>query len=279
MHRKEKLVALCLTLMLILAYAVALAAPKATTGSQGAAATGAPVIALGASVTDEAGLLSEGEKNSLTAAIQKVEKAHGVRIGIYTTKVLPQGYSPEKLANKLVDDYYSDAANGGMVLILAMKERDWHLSTNNPMRQRITDDAGFPYLRDSFLSQLSDGKYAGAFTTLVQKSDEMLTYYEKEGKPYDPASEFNILAAVAAVIIAALGGFMVRASMIASMSNVQAATEADTYLKRDSVNIKRSHDTYLFTNVTRTAKSKKSSDSSSGDGGGGGSHGGGGGKF
>ena len=106
--------------------------------------------------------------------------------------------------------------------------------------------------------------------------DRYLSYYEKEGAPYDPGDEFDIWAAIIAAAVAAASGFFFAYYLICGMSNVTPAVEASAYLKQDSVDIFQRQDRYLYTTVTRRQKSKSSgSSSSSSDS----SHGGGGGKF
>ncbi len=216
------------------------------------------------SVMDGANLLQQQEIQQLTEKIQDVEHRHQVRIGIQTQKSLP-GMSVGKAANNVLAHSYSDGRHGGIVLLLVMGTHDWYVSTDNEMRVRITDDTGFPYLTDQFLPDLSDGNYLQAFNTYVDTVDTMLTYYEKNGEAYDPTNEFDPLAMLIALAAAILIGWIVRAGLISTMSNVMHEPAADAYLVKDSVEITEQSDTYLYTTVTRVPKSKSSdSDSSSG---------------
>ena len=160
-------------------------------------------------------------------------------------------------------------------LVLDMKERDWYIATDTKMRERITDKAGQGHLSDKFLPALSQNRYAEAFGAYAATTDEMLTYYEKEGKPFDPKAGFSLLALGIAVVLAGVIFWLVRSSLMGSMSNVTAATEADAYLNQESFNLTENRDTFLYMNVTRREKPKKKETSSSRDE----SHGGGGGKF
>ena len=227
-----------------------------------------------APVSDQAGLLSDSQREALVAKIKQVETAHKVKIGICTLQNLPQGVPVGKFANNVLDKNYAGGENGSIVLVIAMGSRDWYISTDNNMRARITDEQGINGLKGLFLEDLSDGKYNTSFNAFVDGVDKYLTYYEQEGKPYDPADEFNMLAAILAATVAAVGGFGFAYYLICGMSNVAPALEASAYLKKDTVDISQRQDRYLYTTVTRRKKSK-SSDSSSRDS----SHGGGGGKF
>ena len=230
--------------------------------------------ALAASVHDGAKLLKDDQKAALEQKIQQVEAAHQVKIGIVTMKSL-KGASPAQTANTILDKQYAGGKNGSIVLLLAMDSRDFHVSTDSTMRQIITDDGGFPHLREAFLPALKENHYYQAFDTYVATTDELLAYYEKEGEPFDPANQFSPLALVIAILLGVLAALGVKSGLESMMSNVAYAPSADAYLKDDSVDITESNDLFLYTTETRRPKPKKSSSG----GGGGGSHGGGGGKF
>jgi uncharacterized protein len=227
-------------------------------------------------VVDQAKLLSTSQREALTAKIQQVEAAHKVKIGICTMQDLPGGMSAGKYANNILDKNYANGEKGSIVLVLAMGSRDWYISTDNNMRAKITDDVGINGLKNLFLDDLSNGDYSDGFNHFVDGVDKYLSYYETEGVPYDPADEFDMFAAIIAVMVAAAGGFGFAYYLICGMSNVAPAVEAAAYLKQDSVDIFQRQDRYLYTTVTRRKKSKSSDSSSSASDS---SHGGGGGKF
>ena len=226
------------------------------------------------SVMDETGLLSDADRASLEKTLADIEKAHKVRIAVCTVKDL-KGEKAGSAANKIVDKLTGSAENGAMVLLVAPKDRDWYLATDKKMRERITDDVGTGHLSDKFLPAFSKDDYAAGFKAYAATADEMLTYYEKEGKPFDPKAGFSLLALGVAVVLAGGVFFLVRSSLMSSMSNVTAATEADAYLSHEGLHLTENRDTFLYMNVTRKEKPKKQTTTSSRDE----SHGGGGGKY
>ena len=272
---KKSLSALLALLLLLCTASVALAVPKqapppkAQTQEQGIGAD---------RVIDEAEILTDSEEKELDAKIATIEQSHKVRILIGTMKST-DGTPLGKIANNVVDQIPAD--NGTIVLLLSMKERDWYISTDNKMRARITDGKGVEYLSGEFLPDLKEGKYAAAFTTFAATTDEMLTYYEKEGEPYDPANAFNLMALGIALACALILGGTIYYMLYEYESNVRSAAEADAYLNHDSFRLTQDEDNFLYTTVTRRTKEKKESSSgsnvstSSSDS----SHGGGGGKF
>ena len=255
----------CLTaLMAALIMSVAFAQPVADRAQSG-------IIT---SLTDSAQLLEKDEAQILADKIKSVENKHGVRIGVVTLKSA-RGLEINSIADNLLDDYFSGANNGSIVLTLVMDTRQWHVSTDAQMKRRITNEAGIPYLQEQFLSLLSQGSYYAAFNNYVDAIDQLLGYYEQNETPYDPSSGFNPMAALAAVVLAIIIAGFVRSSMIGAMSNVHPANEAIDYLIRNSVKLFESKDMFLFMNVVRQRKSSGGGRHS----GGGGGHGGGGGSF
>ena len=269
---KKSLSALLALLLLLCSASIALAVPRQAapqTQEQGLEA---------ARVVDEADLLTADEEKALDAKLAAVEQSHKVRILIGTMQDTG-GAALGKVANNVVDQIPAD--NGTIVLLLSMKERDWYISTDNKMRVRITDGKGVEYLSGEFLPDLKEGRYAAAFTAFAATTDEMLTYYEKEGEPYDPASALNLMALGIALACALILGGIIYYMLCEYESNVRSAAEADAYLNHDSFRLTQDEDNFLYTTVTRRTKEKKESSSgsnvstSSSDS----SHGGGGGKF
>ena len=234
-------------------------------------------------VIDESDLLSDAEEQALDAKLAAYEAAHGIRVLVGTVKNT-HGQVLGKVANGVVDRIADGGANGTIVLLLAPKERDFYISTDNKMRTRITDDNGIEHLAGQFVPSLKENKYAEGFTAFAAAVDEMVTYYEKEGKPFKPdAFLLTIVALVGALIAAALVYWFIFANLSDSMLSVRSAHEADDYVERGSFRLTHRADVFLRTTESRETKHKQTSSSSSGsyistssrDE----SHGGGGGKY
>ena len=273
-NNKKSLSALLALLLLLFLTSIALAVPKQAPPPK---AQEQEQIIGADRVIDEADILTDSEEKELDAKIATIEQSHKVRILIGTMKST-DGTPLGKIANNVVDQIPAD--NGTIVLLLSMKERDWYISTDNKMRTRITDGKGVDYLAGEFLPDLKEGKYAAAFTAFAATTDEMLTYYEKEGEPYDPANAFDLMALGIALACALILGGTIYYMLYEYESNVRSAAEADAYLNHDSFQLTQSEDNFLYTTVTRREKEKRESSSSnvstsSSDS----SHGGGGGKF
>ena len=227
---------------------------------------------LTSSVVDDANVLGEKNIQALTEKIKQVEQKHGVRIGVNFLQTIGN-QNVDTTANYLLKKYFSDGQNGGIILLVVMDTRSWNIALDAKLNQRIFSYTDVANLNDAFMDKLHNDNFAGAADIFVKNVDELLTYYEQHGKPFDRTEQFNPMALAAAIVIAIVLGFLVRSILIGSMSNVRHAQEATDYLKRDSVKMTEHRDTYLFTNVSRRPKS--SNKSSGGGHSGGGSSGGG----
>lgn len=234
-----------------------------------------PGSAASALVMDQADLLRPQEEKALQQSLDQVNQKYQVRLAVVTVKNTGNVKTGE-FANVMLDKIKDSRLKGNMVLLLSMKDRDWYISTDNNMRKMITDKAGVKALSGKFLPALKKNNYPEAFGQFAQGTDELLAYYQKEGKPYDPANAFNPLALAIAAAVSLGIGFLVRRVLIGQMNNVLPALEAGAYLDRNSFQLEEDTDNYLYMTVHRQPKSKESdhsADSTDED------HGGGGGKF
>ena len=230
------------------------------------------------SVTDNVGLLKDTEIELLNQKIRNVEQAHKIKIGVAFMKSVSGDMVTA--SNDFLDQNFNNGMNGGIILLVDMKNRKYEMSTDRRMVERITDTAGIPYLKDTFQSDLSGGNYYGAINNFVDGVDELMVYYEREGVPYGVMVKpdgFDPIAGAGALIISLIIGVLIRSSLIGKMSNIRHAMEAIDYLKKNTVKLIESRDTFLFMNVQRRAKGGNNSRGGGGHGGGG--HGGGGGSF
>ncbi|MBR4908649.1 MAG: TPM domain-containing protein [Acidaminococcaceae bacterium] len=231
------------------------------------------------SFVDGAELVEPVDKTKLLSNLRQIETKHGIRCAVLTVKST-QGMNIRQYAEAVQDKYFADAEKGSILMVISMDNRKWHITTDKTMRTKIIDDVVTGSLKEAFIKDLGQGRYAAAFNNYGRKVDELMTYYEKNGEAYDPSKEFSFGAAGVAAIISFLIGGGVKKGMVDSMSNVTNAVEAGQYLKRDTFNLIGKNDRYLYTHTTVVPKAKsRSSDDDSGGGGGGGGHGGGGGSF
>ena len=227
-------------------------------------------------------VISAEKRAELEKKLETLNAKYDVHAGIYIVKNLPPGaQNIEEEARRFAESgSYNNGTNGSIVLYITMSDRKYYVATGNYMNRRITSNEGVRYICEQIVPELKDNNFAGAAELFVENVDKELAYFAEEGKPYDPADEFDWLSFVCALVGAVTVGFCVRFGLICLMGNVKHEECADAYLERDTFELTEEEDTYLYTTTTIVKRSKgKDEDSGFFSSGSRGSSGGGGGSF
>ena len=240
----------------------------------------ATALAATPSLVDKAHLLTASERMQVQAQLQAVEQKYGIRCAVVTMGSIGNT-KPGIYANQLIDKVFNDGPNGNIVFLQVTDQRQWYISTDKKLKDVVVDIPGTEYSSKATIPYLKKGDEAGAYKTYAKRVDDLMAYYNKHGKGWQPEKEFPWLAVVGALIAGVVVASAYKKSLIAAMSNVRREVSADAYLDQGSFALENEHDTYLYTNVTYTPKPRQgrrgagSVSTSSSDGG----HGGGGGGY
>ena len=240
----------------------------------------ATALAATPSLVDKAHLLTASERAQVQAQIQAVEQKYGIRCAVVTMGSIGNA-KPGIYANQLIDKVFNDGPNGNIVFLQVTDQRQWYISTDRKLKDVVVGIPGTEYISKAAIPYLKKGDEAGAYKTYAKRVDDLMAYYNKHGKGWQPEKEFPWLAVVGALIAGMAVASAYKKSLIADMSNVRREVSADAYLDDGSFALENEHDTYLYTNVTYTPKPRQgrrgagSISTSSSDGG----HGGGGGGY
>ena len=232
------------------------------------------------SLVDKAHLLTASERAQVTAQLQAVEQKYGIRCAVVTMSSIGNA-KPGIYANQLIDKVFNDGPNGNIVFLQVTDQHQWYISTDRKLKDVVVGIPGTEYISKAAVPYLKKGDEAGAYNTYAKRVDDLMAYYNKHGKGWQPEKEFPWLAVVGALIAGVAVASAYKKSLIAAMSNVRREVSADAYLDQGSFALENEHDTYLYTNVTYTPKPRQghrgagSVSTSSSDGG----HGGGGGGY
>lgn len=232
------------------------------------------------SLVDKAHLLTASERAQVQAQLQAVEQKYGIRCAVVTMGSIGNA-KPGLYANQLIDKVFNDGPNGNIVFLQVTDQRQWYISTDRKLKDVVVGIPGTEYISKAAIPYLKKGDEAGAYKTYAKRVDDLMAYYNKHGKGWQPEKEFPWLAVVGALIAGVVVASAYKKSLIAAMSNVRREVSADAYLDQGSFALENEHDTYLYTNVTYTPKPRQgrrgagSVSTSISDGG----HGGGGGGY
>ena len=242
-------------------------------------------------LVDQADLLTDSEESALSDRLDEISERHQFDVVVVTVDSL-EG----ETAVVYADDFYDYNGYGfgderdGILLLISMEERDWCISTTGYGITAFTD-AGQAFISERFVTDLSVGDYAAAFTNFAVLCDAFITQADT-GEPYDidhlPQEPFDLVWNLAvALIIAFVISLIVTGIMRGQLKTVHSQSEADNYIKQGSMHLTRKNDLYLYRHVDRRKKAENNSSTRSGNPGGsqthksssGTTHGGSSGKF
>lgn len=221
-------------------------------------------------LVDEADLLSDAQELDLLERLDRVSEELQADVVIVTMESTG-GYGADWAVEAVYDSYgYGFGPDrDGVVLLLAMAERDYRILTNGLAAEAITMGE-IDEISEHIVDELSAGEYMEAFMEFVS-----LCKYEIEGERNGFPFDFGLNLAVSLVIGFAVA-FIVTGVMRAQLKSVRSRSGAKEYTKPGSMHLTRSGDLFLY----RTLDRRRRPQQSSGHGGrSGGSRNVGGGKF
>lgn len=244
---------------------------------------GIPAERLRPRLVDGGDLLTDSEEEELLSMLDEISERQQCDVVVVTTDSL-NGRS----AMECADDFYDYNGYGfgenrdGILLLISMEERDWHMSTCGYGITAFTD-AGMDYMADKFTPLLSDGFYSEAFTKYATLCDEFITQ-AKTGKPYDkgnlPKGTISPIMIPISVLIGIVIAFILGKKKKAGLKSVVKKAHARDYAVPGSLRLTSKWDRMVNKIVTqRTIVKEDSGGSSTHTSSSGTTHGGSGGKF
>ncbi|MCF0231072.1 MAG: TPM domain-containing protein, partial [Enterococcus sp.] len=209
-------------------------------------------------VIDEAGLLTESQRQGLQATLAEIDKRLDVNVVVVTVNS-----TGDKTAEAYADDYYDyhNFKNDGILLLINMGKREYHFSTAGFGIEAINDD-GLTLLENKIVPYLSNGNYAGAFGEFASQCDSLFTQ-ARNGDPYvepTPVKERTSLISVltGTAPISAILGFLMAKLKVGGLKNqlktVKGRYEANSYVRNQSLNLTENRDIFLYNVITKTPR-------------------------
>lgn len=222
-------------------------------------------------LNDYAGLLSESEKNTLNEQLKSLSDEYNLDVVVVTVNSL-NGSTVVDYA----DDYYdyNNYRADGILLLVAMSEREWSISTKGLAVDYFTD-YGLSIMEDDMLNYLSDGDYYEAFNRFKNDVKDFIDY-AKEDAPIDIDNQVPerfsgkhvVIAAGVALFVTAIVAIIITSNMKSVHNNYFAGN----YVVANSFILTGSSDWFINKTVSRTRRPKVERSSGSHGGGGSSTH-------
>lgn len=235
-------------------------------------------------LVDEADLLTASEEADILAQLDEISERQQFDVVIYTVDSL-NGNSAQSYADDLYDynGYGFNSSYDGALLLVAIEEGEWHISTCGYGIQALTD-AGIDYIGELMVPDLSAGEFYDAFETYAEYCDDFVTR-ANNGTPFDvadvPKGSFPFFTnLLIALVVGACVALIATLIMKAQLKSVRFKSEAADYEKSGSMHVTDAREFFLYRSVNRQKKAENNSGgSSTHTSSSGRSHGGGGGRF
>lgn len=230
-----------------------------------------PVLAADAPrLVDDAELLTSSQERSILAQLDEISETYQVDVIIVTVDSAGI-YGPDWF----VETYYDQHGYGfgpnrdGVMLLLAMEDRDYRILANGFGHQAVTNSEIYE-IGDRIQPHLSDGDYADAFRMFAEACEYEING-EINGFPFDFGMNLLICLVIGLVAAGIATGIMA-----AQLRSVRHRHEAAEYTRPGSMRLSHSGDLFLYRTVNRRRRQTESSGSGGRSGS---SRGVGGGKF
>lgn len=210
-----------------------------------------------ARLVDDAGLLEASQAQELEEKLDQIIEEYACDVAIITEESIG-GMDIQDYADDFFDDYDYGMGeeHSGILLLVTMSEREWWMTTTGDAIDIFTD-ARQEEISDHFVSYLSDEEYYDGFVEFADLCENTIVQVQTE-------DEDDLLGTVIiAVGIGFVLSLIITGVMRSGMKSVRFKPDAADYLQKGSVRLNRSHDMFLYRQVTKSAKPKNNSSSSS----------------
>ncbi len=236
-----------------------------------AACLGLRVSANDVKVADEADLLTYEEEEKLQERLAEIAEEYQSDVVVATVESCG-GMDVQSFT----DQYYYDNGYGygqrrdGIILLISMRERRFHLATRGSAIRSFTD-YGLEVLDDSITPYLSEGEYYKAFGTFADLAEDFLEEAEK-GTPYDTNHSYSdhmyrsLVRLMCSLGIGLVAAVITLVVLFSRLRSVRVKYEARDYVRDGSFRVTRANDVFLYRTVSRTRIQQESSGGGRGGG-------------
>lgn len=286
---KKRLISLLLILLLTMAFIpAALAEAPAAEETAAVAETAAPEFPY---VLDQAGLLSDSQREALEQKAAALSEQHQCSLYVVTVQDHTQfNYDVYEAAKGIFTHYdlgWGDAKNG-VLLLLSMNTRVYAFAGHGDRGETICSRESSWLIEDEFLDNFRNNDWNGGFDDFLDACDTQLTKLEKGedvnadveiitgpdgldyhsyNNPYGPQERSIAPRVIAVIAIPVAVALIVCSAFRAQMKTAHEAVRADEYLVPHSMNLRIREDRFTHRTESRTVIETDTGHRSGGGGG------------
>lgn len=210
-------------------------------------------------VTDEAGLLTEEQRQELNTQAAELSKAYGCGIYLITLNDFTEYVDTDDIdeaAKAIYDEYElgTDGEQSGLLLLLSMEGRDYALRAYGYGNTAFTD-YGKDYLSDAFLDNFGEDSWFAGFQDYLTVSGEMLQS-ARDGSPIDVDNvpeppHARAYGIIACTLLGFAAAFIVKGVLKGQLKSVAMGTDAKSFIASQGLRLSEQYDQYTHTTQAR----------------------------
>ena len=219
---------------------------------------------------DEVGLLTENEAEYVSELLSEIEDTYEIKLIIAV--VNDSGY--KSAYNYAADHLYSSlgSSKSGAILLLSMEERDWVFYATGSARRILTDSKIDSMMETLISDYFSRDEYYGGFCGLINQCTSYFVRATENGidsnADYDEDDNLSISSClIIALVIGLVASGITVLVLRGQLKSVKSARCASNYVDSGSFALTESRDIYLYSTISKTARSQSSSSGSRSGGG------------
>ncbi len=234
--------------------------------------TNVPQVSSDVKIYDAADLLSETERAELQSLLKRISDEQNMDIVVVTADDTDGMWITD-----YADDFYdyNGYKENGLLLLLVMDDRSWHVSTKGKGIDYFTD-YGIDCIVDDMMDELADGKYYDAFVTFAEEAET----YIIDGKngniidvdtdpPVPKKKQFGALNVGISSLAAALSSLFTSLFLRGQMKSTKRQHSANSYLVDNSFHLNGYSDHLVDRKISRRYDPPQRDSGRSGSSGGG----------
>ncbi len=228
-------------------------------------------------ISDSGNLLTSSEEKAVSEKLLTLENKHNIEVFI----VLLDGRFSDcsdtdeltRAMRRYAENYYGNSAvnEDGVLMLISLDGgyKDYYFYTHGRCHDLINDSEGMDYIEDNVMPLIRDREFYGACLKYLEVTDYALSNPEEISE----YGHMGITGKLGIALLVSFGiGLIAVLVMKSGMKSVRPKRDASDYSLRNTFNLTRCADIFLYRTVSKTPipKNNSSSGRSGGRSGGGG---------
>lgn len=195
-------------------------------------------------ICDEAGVLSDSSEKELESLALNVSQKHNIDVAVLTVNSLG-GQSEVYFADDYYDEHYG---KDGVLLLYSVQDEIRYVSTCGICIDAV--DENLSDISEAISEHFYRNDYDKGFASYINTVDKLVSSHKAKSLT---------ISILVSLVIGFAAAFIVTGRMKSQLDGAKLKAQARDYLKKDSFNITRSNDLFLYRSINRTPKPKNNS--------------------